>query len=233
MDSLNDNHGVVGYMHEERKNSMSFNYFMLNKDFIILGSDSRESYQNDTYDDNRQKTFVNRDLKLCWSFTGLTKIDGIDCIDIINIILNSKSDIIIKLQFIENILCYQTLQYFNKYQKDSIFDLFVAENSNNKINVYVLEVKNGISITKKNRIYYQGEITPNLVSGVHTDMIKDINYRNMQDKLKAPKELDRLIHLVMNESEKSDKTVGGDTYIAAMDNNGNIITYINGVEKAF
>ena len=233
MDSLNDNHGVVGYMHEERKNSMSFNYFMLNKDFIILGSDSRESYQNDTYDDNRQKTFVNKDLKLCWSFTGLTKIDGIDCIDIINIILNSKSDIIIKLQFIENILCYQTLQYFNKYQKDSIFDLFVAENSNNKINVYVLEVKNGISITKKNRVYYQGEITPNLASGVHTDMIKDINYRNMQDKLKAPKELDRLIHLVMNESEKTDKTVGGDIYVVAMDNNGNIKTYINGVEKAF
>lgn len=73
----------------------------------------------------------------------------------------------------------------------------------------------------------------NLASGVHTDMIKDINYRNMQDRFKVPTELDRLIHLVMNESEKFDKTVGGDTYIAAMDNNGNIITYINGVEKAF
>ncbi len=73
----------------------------------------------------------------------------------------------------------------------------------------------------------------NLASGVHTDMIKDINYRNMQDKLKAPKELDRLIHLVMNESEKTDKTVGGDIYVVAMDNNGNIKTYINGVEKAF
>lgn len=233
MDSINYNQGIVGYLHEERKNSMSFNYFMLNKDFVILGSDSRESYQNNTYSDNRQKTFVNKELKLCWSFTGLTKIDGIDCVDIINLILNSQSDIITKLKFIENILCYQTQQYFNKYQNDSLFDIFVAENNNSKINVYVLEIKNGISIIEKNRVYYQGDIMPNLASGVHTDLMKYVNYADMQNRLKAPSELDKLIHLVIEESKKTDKTVGGSTYIALMDNNGNIDTYINNIKQNF
>ena len=37
----------------------------------------------------------------------------------------------------------------------------------------------------------------------------------------------------MGESAKSDNTVGGDTYIAVMDNQGNIRAYINGVETNF
>lgn len=41
---LNSNQGLAICTYEERRGNMSFNYLSLNKDFVILGSDSRESF---------------------------------------------------------------------------------------------------------------------------------------------------------------------------------------------
>lgn len=186
-----------------------------------------------TFKDNRQKTFIDRDLKLCWSFTGLTKINEIDCSELINVILKSKANIIVKLQLIENIMCYQTLQYYNQFKIDSIFDLFVAESKNNKIDVYILEIKNGISDISKNNVYHQSNHHSfNIASGVHTELKQEVN-SNIEDIIHAPFELNRLIQIVKNESQKTDKTVGGNIYVVTMNNEGNIHTYINGEEKDF
>ena len=84
------------YMHEmifeRKKNTMSFNHVNLNKDFVIIGSDSRECFQDKSYRNNRQKTFINRDLKICWSYTGLTTFHDIDNIKICLLYTSDAAD---------------------------------------------------------------------------------------------------------------------------------------------
>ena len=225
--TLNYSQGITGNIRESRDNNMSFNYLCMNNDFVILGSDSRETFIDGTYNDNRQKTFVNKEQQLCWSFTGLTKINGIDCIPIVNDIMNSKANIIEKLSLIEHIMCYLTCKFSQTQKKDSIFDLLIANSNYFHIQSYVLEVKNGISIIDKNRVYHQGPINTYISSGVHTEVQYDTNQTLMKTKESALKEMDRIIHKAMDKSQTTDKTVGGDTYIAIMDNFGKIETYIN------
>ena len=66
---------------------MSYNCAHLNKDAIIA-SDSRETFIDGTYKDNRQKTFVNREQKIIWSMTGLIKYRDVDIHQMINTIMN-------------------------------------------------------------------------------------------------------------------------------------------------
>lgn len=216
----------------ERKNNMSFNYVYLGNDFLVMGSDSRETYINGQYNDNRQKTFVNYQQKLCWSFTGLTKIKDIDNIKIINVIMNSEASILDKLNLIQHIMCYETMQFYQEFQKDSIFDLVVALHTGTHIVLYVLEVKNGIPNNNANKMYTQNEtVTKDLASGVHTNMKNSISYDKLL--LNPVNEVHELINSVINVSSLDDKTVGGSSYIVLMDLNGNIRTYINGIEREF
>lgn len=233
MTNISYSQGVSGNIWERRENDMSFNYLFMNNDFVILGSDSRETFIDGSYNDNRQKTFVNKELGLCWSFTGLTKLNGIDCIQIVNDIMNSETDIVEKLSLIEHMMCYMTCKYSHERKKDSIFDLLVANSNYYHIDTYVLEVKNGISIIDKNRVYHQGTINTHIASGVHTEVQYDMNHTLMETKKTAVYEMDRIIHKAMEKSQTTDKTVGGDTYIAIMDNFGHIETYINTQKTEF
>lgn len=214
---------------ERKTGNMSFNHANLNKDFTIIGSDSRETFTDGTYNDNRQKTFVNRSLKLCWSITGLTKFHDIDNIDIINNIINmSSSNIMEKLTIIEAIMSFQTKRHFKESKSDTYFDIFVCSNETNHNCVYVLDIKNGISTVS--RKYYANYFVS---SGVHLEVEDELNLKNIKNKYMAPKELDRIICLAMDASKEDDNTVGGNRYIALMDNEGNISTYINGKEAKF
>lgn len=204
---------------------MSFNHVNLNKDFTIIGSDSRETFTDGTFNDDRQKTFVNRSLKLCWSFTGLTKFHGIDNIDIINNIINMNSS-----NIIEAIMSFQTKRHFEESKRDTYFDIFVCCNEAKYNCVYVLDIKNGISNIDINRKYYNNYY---ISSGVHLEVEDEINLKYVKNKYTAPIELDRIICLAIAASKEDDNTVGGNRYIALMDNDGNITTYINGEEAEF
>lgn len=216
---------------ERKKNTMSFNHVNLNKDFVIIGSDSRECFQDKSYRNNRQKTFINRDLKICWSYTGLTTFHDIDNIKIIkNIIDMNNSDIVEKLTIIESIMNFQTRRYYEENKRDIYFDMFVCCNEEEQNAVYVLEIKNGLSNIEKKKKYYTDFF---ISSGVHLEVEKQININNITDSQLAPKELNRIIHLAMDASKNDDNTIGGQAYIALMENDGNITTYINGKEADF
>lgn len=225
----------MNYIHEtifeRKKNTMSFNHVNLNKDFVIIGSDSREVYASKEINDNRQKTFINRELKLCWSFTGLTTFHDLDNIEVIKNIMNlNDSHIVEKLTLIEAIMCFQTKRYYQEYQKDIYFVFFICCNDNEGNVIYTLEIKNGVSNIEKKRKHYTDFY---ISSGVHLEVEKQIQLHAITDINLAPYELNRIIHLAMKESSKDDNTIGGHAYIALMDDNGQIYTYIDGIETDF
>lgn len=215
---------------ERKDGNMSFNHAMLNNDFFIVGSDSRDTFSDGTYTDNRQKTYVNKELKLCWSYTGLSIYHNVDLIKIIKDILDLPVAIEEKLFIIQGIMTIETERYYKETNQDIYFDLFVGINENHQNALYILEVKNGLAQIAKNKKYNEKY---HVSSGVHTEFQDHLNLIKMQNINTAVPELDRIIKLVMGESAKSDNTVGGDTYIAVMDNQGNIRAYINGVETNF
>lgn len=233
MNAPNQNKGASGIIIGERKNNMSFNCFCLNKDFVVIGSDSRETYVDGKYRDEYPKTFINKNHSLCWSVTGLLKYRNMDCVRIINSILNNDSTVIDKLSLIEIIMKYETLNFYNEFHTDVYFDLFLAESINNKINVYLLEVKNGESSEQQKCIFRQNEKMDTIISsGVHTE-VKDNFSNGIHHIDKTVLEMNRIIHLAIDTSSKDDNTVGGRSYIALMTNDGDIKTYINGIKKEF
>lgn len=108
--------------------------------------------------------------------------------------------------------------------------MFVCCNEEEQNAVYVLEIKNGLSNIEKKKKYYTDFF---ISSGVHLEVEKQININNITDSQLAPKELNRIIHLAMDASKNDDNTIGGQAYIALMENDGNITTYINGKEADF
>lgn len=250
IDTINYSLGIKIYSPIERKNNMSFNCIYMNNNEIILGSDSRESFPDGTYNDNFQKTFVNKELKMIWSMTGLIRYQNINYIDIVNNIMNMKTQLIEKIYLIQHILKYPTKQIYAHQKEDCIFDMFIGEASNSGLKTYVIEVKNGECSNCTNKIYSSLEAP--ICSGVHTEYWKYLNLEIMdltitdltimdltvmdfdkQLKSKA-QEMYRLIHSV-KEIDKSctHNTVGGTVYVAIMDKKGNIKTYIDGVEEEF
>lgn len=195
-----------------------------------MGSDSRETFSKNEYVDNRQKTFINKELKLCWSMTGMISYNNVDLYDIINHIMNMPIIITEKLLIIENLMCFETERFHHLTDDDIIFDMFIGQNENKNNALYVLEVKNGISQKDKNKCYRE---SGKFSSGIKTKYQESINSFHFTDKITGVKDLDSIIHLIMKESNQNDKTVGGDTYIVVMDNKGNINTYINAIECDF
>lgn len=97
---------------------MSFNCIYMNDERITIGSDSRETIDYHTYNDNYQKLFINKNLKLIWSITGLIKYNNIDYPTIINCVMNMlKLGIEDKLNLIISIMEYSTYQHFIQSKK--------------------------------------------------------------------------------------------------------------------
>ena len=136
----------------------------------------------------------------------------------------NNSDIVEKLTIIESIMNFQTRRYYEENKRDIYFDMFVCCNEEEQNAVYVLEIKNGLSNIEKKKKYYTDFF---ISSGVHLEVEKQININNITDSQLAPRELNRIIHLAMDASKNDDNTIGGQAYIALMENDGNITTYIN------
>lgn len=219
---------------KERNNNMSFNICYVQEDIAFLGSDSRETYGNKQYNDKKQKTFINRDLKIIWSMTGIMKWNYIDYTYIVNTILNNaKTNIYQKLLAIKCIMNAITRQIYLESQNDVIFDLFVITLENGKLYQYTLESKNGETLPGGYNKYDACHLQS---SGVHTEMEKKLKLDDisMSNSIVMVERINNLISDVIEvDKECFFNTVGGDIYIATMDNKGNIRTYVNGVESDF
>lgn len=234
MDTINYSKGFYKYNPIERKNDMSFNCIYINDNQIILGSDSRESFLDGTYNDNRQKIFANRDLEIIWSMTGIIKYRGVDYTHIVNEIMNIESLLIDKIHLIQHILTYPTYHIYSQEKKDSIFDLVIGQYENNHLQIYIIEVKNGQCLDKDNQTYTFIEAP--ICSGVHTNLWKYLNLNIMDNSDSITDvigEMNRFIHQIIDYDKDKTNTVGGDSYITLIDNAGHIKTYINGIEKEF
>ena len=64
---------IIPFDKAERIKNMSFNCLYMTDDYIIIGSDSRETLSSSFYNDSMQKTFINKEQKLVWSMTGICK----------------------------------------------------------------------------------------------------------------------------------------------------------------
>lgn len=52
---------------------MSINCVYMDKNQIILSADSRETFIDESFRDDRQKLFVNEKCKIIWTMTGVLK----------------------------------------------------------------------------------------------------------------------------------------------------------------
>lgn len=218
----------------ERINNMSFNCIYMNEDYIILGSDSRESFKDGVYyNDNRQKTFVNKEQKLIWSMTGTTKDLDIDYFELVNNVMNTTSTIQNKIYLIQHILKYPTKSAYERTGINQIFDLLIGSIENERLITYTIEVKNGECLDQFNQRYTK-YLYP-FSSGVYTEFreLLDLEIMNNSFKEVAVNELTKLIHQVIRYDKTKTRTVGGNVYVAYMDKKGNITTYINGKETSF
>lgn len=217
----------------ERINNMSFNCVYMNDDYIILGSDSRESFSTEFYINTRQKTFVNKEQKLIWSMTGMTKDLDIDYFELVNNIMNTSSTIQNKIYLIQHILKYPTKTAYERTGVNQIFDLLIGSIENDKLTTYTIEVKNGDCLDQFNQRYTK-YLNP-ISSGVHTEFreLLDLEIMNNSNKVDSVAELTKLIQQVIRYDNNKTQTVGGDVYVAYMDKSGNITTYINGEEVYF
>lgn len=219
----------------ERKNNMSFNCVYMNNNIAYVGADSRQTFSNGEYNDSFQKVFVNKELKMIWSMTGLISYKGFNYVKLVSYILNKPDiNIIDKLETIKIILNAVTKWQYqdNDLSKDSIFDLFVLTLENGKLKYYIFESKNGYTPSYGQQLHTDNHSES---SGVHTEMKDNISpYQvNHLSEVEMVHEIYQLIQNVKIESQTTDNSVGGDIHIATMDINGNIKTYVNGEEANF
>ena len=50
----------------------------MKEDIAYLGADSRKNFTDGSYSDNHQKIFINRNLKMVWTMTGITEYRNIN-----------------------------------------------------------------------------------------------------------------------------------------------------------
>lgn len=230
-----DSKGTYSITIQERKNHMSFNLSYLTPYCAYLGADSRRSFENGKYEDNFQKVFTNQELKMIWSMTGTISYQYINYINVVNSILNQKeANIYSKLKSIEVIMNAITkLQYIDYYlKKDFIFDLFIITIENGQLTHFTFESKNGYTTPGTGNMKYTGNHRE--ASGIHTEYIRSFYLSEDRYALENIGKIMDLIQYIIEIDKKEEiSTVGGDIYIATMDINGNIHTYINGKETPF
>lgn len=231
---VNPNHRRTECECEERKRNMSFNCVFMKETIAYLGADSRKTFTDGSYIDKHQKIFINRNLKLVWAMTGVTDYRNTNYFHIVNMILNNpKASMIDKVYAIQDLMNPITERIYQKTKKDSYFDLFITTVENNELVTYAIESKNGQTDEKTNRRHWGNYLE---ASGVHTDM----RYRISESDLINSSEIDMIqkvnrliLDVIEVDKECTPNTVGGDIYVATIDNKGNIRTYVNGEESDF
>lgn len=129
----------------ERKNNMSFCCFIRNKNGVILCSDSRETFANGTFDENRQKVFITGDNHHIYACTGIIHYDGKDYVAKVKDIMNNSSmSIVERLISISDMMKNVSESMYDKTKMNQRFDMFIIDIKD--FTLYVLSVENGILV---------------------------------------------------------------------------------------
>ncbi len=207
---------------------MSINCVYMDKNQIILSADSRETFIDESFRDDRQKLFVNKKCQIIWTIAGILKYNNIDYVQVINSVMNMKEATIEhKMIAIQEIMKYPTLALNKEQKKDIYFNMFVGTIFNGNLTTYTLEVCNGEIQSNKNK-RYTGELDP-MSSGSLKDFTKYVDKKILKDgsKKEKVKEMTEAIY----QAQKDNTYIGGKAYVGILYRDGNIKTFIDGFEK--
>lgn len=207
---------------------MSINCVYMDKNQIILSADSRETFIDESFRDDRQKLFVNEKCQIIWTMTGVLKYNNIDYVQIVNSVMNmEEATLERKMIAIQEIMKYPSLALSKEQKKDIYFNMFVGGILNGNFVVYVLEVCNGNIDLAKNK-YYIHHLDP-MSSGSLKDFTKYVDKKILKDASEEEKvkEMTDAIY----QAQKVNTYIGGGAYVGILHRDGSIKTFINGVEK--
>lgn len=207
---------------------MSINCVYMDKNQIILSADSRETFIDESFRDDRQKLFVNEKCQIIWTMTGVLKYNNIDYVQVVNSIMNmEEATLERKMIAIQEIMKYPSLALRKEQKKDIYFNMFVGGILNGNFVVYVLEVCNGNIDLAKNK-YYIHHLEP-MSSGSLEDFTKYVDKKILKDgsEEEKVKEMTDAIY----QAQKVNTYIGGGAYVGILHRDGSIKTFINGEEK--
>lgn len=207
---------------------MSINCVYMDKNQIILSADSRETFIDESFRDDRQKLFINKKCQIIWTMTGVLKYNNIDYVQVVNSIMNmEEATLERKMIAIQEIMKYPSLALSKEQKKDIYFNMFVGGILNGNLVVYVLEVCNGNIDLAKNK-YYIHHLEP-MSSGSLKDFTKYVDKKILKDgsEEEKVKEMTDAIY----QAQKVNTYIGGGTYVGILYRDGSIKTFINGKEK--
>lgn len=207
---------------------MSINCVYMDNNQIILSADSRETFIDESFRDDRQKLFVNEKCQIIWTMTGVLKYNNIDYVQVVNSIMNmEEATLERKMIAIQEIMKYQSLALSKEQKKDIYFNMFVGGILNGNFVVYVLEVYNGNIDLAKNK-YYIHHLEP-MSSGSLEDFTKYVDKKILKEgsEEEKVKEMTDAIY----QAQKVNTYIGGGAYVGILYRDGSIKTFINGEEK--
>lgn len=207
---------------------MSINCVYMDKNQIILSADSRETFIDESFRDDRQKLFINKKCQIIWTMTGVLKYNNIDYVQVVNSIMNmEEATLERKMIAIQEIMKYPSLALSKEQKKDIYFNMFVGGILNGNFVVYVLEVYNGNIDLAKNK-YYIHHLEP-MNSGSLEDFTKYVDKKILKEgsEEEKVKEMTDAIY----QAQKVNTYIGGGAYVGILYRDGSIKTFINGEEK--
>lgn len=225
---MNFGYGIQVVKAYERSMDMSINCVYMDKNQIILSADSRETFIDESFRDDRQKLFVNEKCQIIWTMTGVLKYNNIDYVQVVNSIMNmEEATLERKMIAIQEIMKYPSLALSKEQKKDIYFNMFVGGILNGNFVVYVLEVCNGNIDLAKNK-YYIHHLEP-MSSGSLKDFTKYVDKKILKDgsEEEKVKEMTDAIY----QAQKVNTYIGGGAYVGILHKDGSIKTFINGEEK--
>lgn len=225
---MNFGYGIQVVKAYERSMDMSINCVYMDKNQIILSADSRETFIDESFRDDRQKLFVNEKCQIIWTMTGVLKYNNIDYVQVVNSIMNmEEATLERKMIAIQEIMKYPSLALSKEQKKDIYFNMFVGGILNGNFVVYVLEVCNGNIDLAKNK-YYIHHLEP-ISSGSLKDFTKYVDKKILKDgsEEEKVKEMTDAIY----QAQKVNTYIGGGAYVGILHKDGSIKTFINGEEK--
>lgn len=225
---MNFGYGIQVVKAYEKSMDMSINCVYMDKNQIILSADSRETFIDESFRDDRQKLFVNEKCQIIWTMTGVLKYNNIDYVQVVNSIMNmEEATLERKMIAIQEIMKYPSLALSKEQKKDIYFNMFVGGILNGNFVVYVLEVCNGNIDLAKNK-YYIHHLEP-MSSGSLKDFTKYVDKKILKDgsEEEKVKEMTDAIY----QAQKVNTYIGGGAYVGILHKDGSIKTFINGEEK--
>lgn len=207
---------------------MSINCVYMDNNQIILSADSRETFIDESFRDDRQKLFVNEKCQIIWTMTGVLKYNNIDYVQVVNSIMNmEEATLERKMIAIQEIMKYPSLALSKEQKKDIYFNMFVGGILNGNFVVYVLEVCNGNIDLAKNK-YYIHHLEP-MSSGSLKDFTQYVDKKILKDgsEEEKVKEMTDAIY----QAQKVNTYIGGGAYVGILYRDGSIKTFINGEKK--